>query len=62
MSEPKPYDKSNFDDKVESEYILDTPDDLGFDCFVGNDFKYPDEIKHKAKSFHFVFWINLVIK
>ena len=55
MSQPKPYDKSNFDDKVKSEYILDTPDDLGFDCFVGNDFKYPDEIKHKAKSFHFVF-------
>ena len=51
MSEPLPYDEIKFDNKVELEGILDTPDDSDIGYFIEVDLKYPDNIKEKMKHF-----------
>ena len=53
MSEPLPYDEIKFDDIIELEYILKTPDDSDNGYFIEVDLKYPDNIKEKTKHFPF---------
>ena len=53
MSQPLPYDKIRFDKNVQSENILNTPDDSDIGYFIENDLKYPDKIKEKTKHFPF---------
>ena len=53
MSEPLPYDEIKFDNDVELEDILNTPDDSDIGYFVEVDLKYPDSIKEKTKNFKF---------
>ena len=53
MSEPLPYDEIKFDNSVELEDILNTPDDNDIGYFVEVDLKYPDNIKEKTKNFPF---------
>ena len=48
-----PYDDIKFDNKVELDDILNTPDDSKIGYFVEVDLKYPDEIKEKQNIFHF---------
>ena len=53
MSEPLPYDEIKFDNNIELEDILNTPDDSDIGYFVEADLKYPDNIKEKTKNFPF---------
>ena len=53
MSEPLPYDEIKFDDNVNLEDILNTPDNSDIGYFVGADLKYSDNIKEKTKNFPF---------
>ena len=53
MSEPLPYDEIKFDNNVELEEILNTPDDSDIGYFVETDLKYPDNIKEKTRNFPF---------
>ena len=53
MSEPLPYDEIKFDNKIELEDILNTPDDSDIGYFIEVDLKYPDSIKEKTKNFPF---------
>ena len=53
MSEPLTYDEIKFDNNVELEDILNTPDDIDIGYFVEVDLKYPDNIKEKTKNFPF---------
>ena len=53
MSEPLPYDEIKFDNNVNLEDILNTPDDSGVGYFVEIDLKYPDSIKYKTRNFPF---------
>ena len=53
MSEPLPYDEIKFDNNVELEEILNTPDDSDIGYFVEADLKYPDNIKEKTRNFPF---------
>ena len=53
MSEPLPYDEIKFDQNVELEDILNTPDDSDIGCLIEADLKYPDNIKEKTKHFPF---------
>ena len=49
MSEPLPYDQIKFDNDVNLEDILNTPDDSDIGYFIEADLKYPDNIKEKKK-------------
>ena len=53
MSEYLPYDEFEFDKIVKLEKFLKTPDDSDIACFIEIDLKYPENIKHKTKSFPF---------
>ena len=53
MSEPLPYDEIKFDNNVELENILNTPDDSDIGYFVEVDLTYPNNIKEKTKNFPF---------
>ena len=53
MSEPLPYDVIKFDDNVELEDILNTPDDSNIGYFIEVDLTYPNNIKEKTKNFPF---------
>ena len=53
MSEPLPYDEIKFDDNVELEDILNTPDDSNIGYFIEVDLTYPNDIKEKTKNFPF---------
>ena len=51
MSQPLPYDEIKFDESVELEDILNTPDDSDIGYFIEVDLKYPDNLKVKTKNF-----------
>ena len=53
MSQPLPYDKIKYDNNIELEDILNTPDDSDIGYLVEVDLKYPDDIKQKTKYFPF---------
>ena len=53
MSESIPYDEIEFDNNVELEDILNTPDDSDIGYFIEVDLKHPDNIKEKTKHFPF---------
>ena len=53
MSQTLPYDEIKFDNNVNLEDILNTPDDSDIGYFVEADLKYPDNIKQKTKIFPF---------
>ena len=53
MSQPLPYDETNFDKKGKLEDILNTPDESDIGYFIEVDLKYPDNIKEKTKNFPF---------
>ena len=53
MSQPLHYDEIDFDQNVELEDILNTPDNSVIGCFIEVDLKYPNNIKEKTKSFPF---------
>ena len=53
MSEPLPYDEIKFDDNVNLEDILNTPDDSDIGYLIEVDLNYPDNIKEKTKNFPF---------
>ena len=51
MSEYLPYDEIKFDNNIELEDILNTPDDSDIGYFIEVDLRYPDNIKWKTKNF-----------
>ena len=53
MSESLPYDEIKFDQNVNLEDILNTPDDSDIGYFIEVDLTYPDNIKEKTKNFPF---------
>ena len=53
MSQPLPYDEVKFDENVELEEILNTPDDSDIGYFIEADLIYPDNIKDITKNFPF---------
>ena len=53
MSEPLPSDEIKFDNNVNLEDILNTPDDSDVEYFAKVNLKYPDNIKEKTKNFPF---------
>ena len=53
MSEPLPYDEIKFDNNVELDEILNTPDDSDIGYFVEADLKFSDNIKEKTRNFPF---------
>ena len=53
MSEPLPYDEIKFDNNVELENILNTPDDSDIGYFIEVDLTYLNNIKEKTKNFPF---------
>ena len=53
MSESLPYDEIKFDNNINLEDIINTPDDSNIGYFVEVDLKYPDIIKQKTKNFPF---------
>ena len=53
MSQPLPYDEIKFNNNVELEDILNTPDDSDIGYFIEVDLKYPDEIKEETKNLPF---------
>ena len=53
MSEPLTYDEIKFDNNVELENILNTPDDSDIGYFIEVDLTYPINIKEKTKNFPF---------
>ena len=53
MSQPLPYDEFKFDQNVELEDVLNTPDDGDIGYLIEVDLKYPDNIKEKTKNFPF---------
>ena len=53
MSHYLPYDEIKFDNNVNLEDILNTPDDNVIAYFIEVDLKYPDTIKKKTKIFLF---------
>ena len=53
MSESLTYDEIKFDNNVNLEDILNTPDDSDIGYFVEVDLIYPDNIKEKTKKFPF---------
>ena len=53
MSEPLPYDEIKFDNNVELDDIVNTPDDSDIGYLIEVDLIYPDNIKEKTKNFPF---------
>ena len=53
MSEPLPYDEIKFDNNVNLEDILNTPDDSDIGYFIEVDLIYPNNKKEKTKNFPF---------
>ena len=53
MSEPLPYDGIKFDNNVNLEDILNTPDDSNIGYFIEVDLTYPNNLKEKTKNFPF---------
>ena len=53
MSQPLPYDETEFHKNVKLEDILNTPDDIDIGFFIEVDLTYPDNIKEKTKNFPF---------
>ena len=53
MSQPLPYDEIKFDQNVESEDILNIPDNSVIGYFIEVDLKYPNNKKEKTKCFPF---------
>ena len=53
MSQYLPYDEIKFDQNVELEDILNTPDDSDIGYFVKADLIYPDNIKEKTENLPF---------
>ena len=53
MSQSLPYDEIKFNNDVELEDILNTPDDSDIGYLIEVDLKYPDNIKEKTKNFPF---------
>ena len=53
MSQSLPYDENKFDNNVNLEDILNTPDDSNIGYLIEVDLKYPDKIKEKTKKFPF---------
>ena len=50
MSQPLPYDEIKFNNDVELQDILNTPDDSDIGYLIEADLKYPDNIKEKTKN------------
>ena len=67
MSQTLPFDKIKFNNNVELEDVLNTPDDSDIGYFIEVDLTHPNNIKEKTKNFPFapvnkkLFLINLVI-
>ena len=53
MSQPLPFDKIKFDQNVELEDILNTPDDSDVGYIIEVDLTHPDNLKEKTKRFPF---------
>ena len=53
MSEPLPYDEIKFDNNVELENFLNTPNESDIGYFIEVDLTYPNSIKEKTKNFRF---------
>ena len=53
LSESLLYDETKLDNNVESEDIINTPDDSDIGYFVGFDLKYLDKLKQKTKILPF---------
>ena len=53
MSQPLPFDEIKFDNNVELEDILNTPDDSDIGYLIEVDLTYPNNIKEKTKNFPF---------
>ena len=53
MSQPLPFGEFKFEQNVELEDVLNTPDDGDIGYLVEADLKYPDNIKEKTKYFPF---------
>ena len=53
MSESLPYDEIKFDDNVNLDDILNTPDDSDIGYLIEVDLKYPNSFKEKTKNFPF---------
>ena len=53
MSEPLPYDEIKFDNNINLEDILNTPDDSDIGYFIEVDLTYPNNIKEKTKNLPF---------
>ena len=53
MSQPLPYDETEFDENVKSEETLNIPHDSDIGYFIEVDLSYPDNIKQKTKNFPF---------
>ena len=51
MSQPKPYVEIEIDKNANFKDTLNALDDSDNGCFVNVDIKYPDEVKHKTKTF-----------
>ena len=53
MSQPLPFDEIKFNQNIELEDILNTPDDSDVGFFIEVDLKYPNNIKEKTKNLPF---------
>ena len=53
MSQPLPFDEIKFDQIVNLEDVLNTPDDSDIGYFIEVDLKYSDNIKEKTKNLPF---------
>ena len=53
MSQPLPFDEIKFNQNIELEDILNTPDDSDVGYFIEVDLKYPNNIKEKTKNLPF---------
>ena len=53
QSEPLTYDEIKYDNNVNLQDILNTPDDSDIGYFIEADLKHPDNIKKKTKNFPF---------
>ena len=53
MSESLPYDEIKFDNNVNLDDILNTPDDSDIGYLIEVDLKYPNNIKEKTMNFPF---------
>ena len=51
MSQPLPFDEFKFDNNIELEDILNTPDDSDIGYFIEVNLTYPNNIKEKTKNY-----------